>query len=174
MSKTTRRSPVALAWIVCTAAAHAAGGHFDVDDAGVAEPGHCQYETWLTRAPSPSATLFRLGPACRVGPVELGLNFDRVATAADTRSALGAQLKWSAADPLLGTLGAGAVWSIAHDLKHGGRPTHVLYLPFTWTVSDRLAVNANLGADWDVAGARTRRIGVSASRASGSRTSSSP
>lgn len=42
-----------------------------------------------------------------------------------------------------------------------GRPTHTLYVPVTWAFNDTLAVNANLGADWNFAGARTRRIGAS-------------
>ncbi|MEP7102142.1 MAG: hypothetical protein ABI781_16660 [Burkholderiales bacterium] len=140
--------------------AQAAGGHFDVDDAAVAEPGHCQYETWLARAPAASATLFHLGSACRVGPVELGFNVDRFSTAGETRSALGPQLKW-VADPLVGPLSAGIAWSAAGDLKRGGRPAHTLYVPLTWAVNDKIALNANLGADWDFAGARTRRVGVS-------------
>lgn len=34
-------------------------------------------------------------------------------------------------------------------------------MPVTWVVNDKVALNANLGADWAVAGARTRRVGVS-------------
>jgi len=41
------------------------------------------------------------------------------------------------------------------------RPTHTLYVPVTWAFNDTLAVNANLGADWNFADARTRRIGAS-------------
>jgi len=147
------------AWLLTTGA-HAAGGHFDVDDAPVLDPGHCQYETWLARAPSTPATLFHLGPGCRLGPVEVGFNYDRLAVSGDTRASVGPQLKW-VADPLLGAFSAGVAWTAAHDLGHGGRPAHTLYAPVTWVVNDRVALNANVGADWSFAGARTRRLGVS-------------
>ena len=160
MTRPARPSLIAACWLAFAAGAQAAGGHFDVDDAAVVEPGHCQYETWLTRAPAASATLFHLGPGCRVGPVELGFNYDRFSTAGEVRNTLGPQLKW-VADPLVGPLSAGIAWSAARDLKRGRRPAHTLYVPVTWAVNDRIALNANLGADWDFAGARTRRIGVS-------------
>ncbi len=148
--------------LACAPAAHAAGGHFDVDDAAVLEPGHCQYETWLLRAPSGAAstTLFHLGPGCRVGPIELGFNVDRFSYPSSARSTLGPQLKW-VADALAGALSAGIAWSAAYDPDRHGRPAHTLYLPLTWTVNEKVALNTNLGADWDFAGVRTRRIGVS-------------
>ena len=160
MTRPTRPLLVTAYGVAFAANACAAGGHFDVDDAAVVEPGHCQYETWLTRAPAASTTLFHLGPGCRVGPVELGFNYDRVSSAGEIRNALGPQLKW-VVDPLVGPLSAGIAWSAAYDVKRGGRPAHTLYAPITWTVNDRIALNANLGADWDFAGARTRRLGVS-------------
>lgn len=161
MTRLARHPFIAACWLALAADVHAAGGHFDVDDAAIVEPGQCQYETWLTRAPAASATLFHLGPGCRVGPVELALNYDRVSAAGETRSTVGPQLKW-VADPLVGPFSAGIAWSAAYDLKRGGRPAHTLHVPVTWAVNDRVAVNANLGADWDFAGARTRRVGVSA------------
>jgi len=54
-----------------------AGGHFDVDDAFTLDPGQCQNETWYGRFGTEPVTDFHLGPACRVGPVELSANFDR-------------------------------------------------------------------------------------------------
>jgi hypothetical protein len=160
MTSYARPLLIAACWLAFAADGRAAGGHFEVDDAAVAESGHCQHETWLTRAPAASATLFHLGSGCRVGSVELGFNYDRLSTAVDTRGALGPQLKW-VADPLVGPLSAGIAWSAARDLKRGGRLAHTLYVPLTWAMDDKVAVNANLGADWDSAGARTRRMGVS-------------
>jgi len=158
------RSPcctlITLGGLAFTAPVHAAGGHFDVDDAAVVETGHCQYEAWWAKAPAASATLFHFGPGCRVGPVELGFNYERLATAADSRGTLGPQIKW-VADPLVGAFSAGAAWAVAYDLRHGGRPAHTAYLPVTWAANDKFAVNANLGADWNFAGTRTRRIGAS-------------
>ena len=159
MKRFARRSLSAVG-LAFAASARAAGGHFDVDDAAVVAPGHCQYETWWTRAPAVSATLIHLAPGCRVGPVELGLNYDHFSSASESRGTVGPQLKW-VAERLVGPLSAGIAWSAAWDLKRGGRPAHTLYVPLTWVVNDTVALNANLGADWDFAGARTRRVCVS-------------
>ena len=91
-----RRPPPSLLAAALSAAlppAWPAGGHFDVDDAAMVEPGRCQVETWWLRAPAAVTTLLHLGPACRVGPLELGLNLDRVAaTGETTRTWLGPAL----------------------------------------------------------------------------------
>ncbi|CAN5471842.1 hypothetical protein BH11PSE9_BH11PSE9_06430 [soil metagenome] len=147
------------------APARAAGGHFDVDDATVLDTGHCQYETWLARAPAARTTLFHLGPACRVGPVEVGLNLDHVEEPHRRHDSFGPQLKW-VADPLLGKLSAGVVVAAAFDVTHGGRPWKTAYVPLTWWAADKLWVHANAGADWASSGVggqqRTRRLGLSA------------
>jgi hypothetical protein len=143
----------------------AAGGQFDVDDASLVDPQHCQVETWLLRAPG-GATGVHLGPACRFGPVELGLNLDRQGGASETTGFAGPQVKWVAA-VWPDRLSAGLVWAAALDLRRGGRPLHTVYVPATVTVSDRLAVNLNLGTDWDGSGASGRRVGASAEWAAG-------
>ena len=79
---------------LCMAAsfgARAAGGHFDVDDATIVNPGRCQVEAWITRVPAEAATVFHVGPACRVGPVEIGLNFDHVRVTDEARNGFGPQ-----------------------------------------------------------------------------------
>lgn len=153
------------AWLECAAAARAAGGHFDVDDAVIVDPGRCQGEIWLNRAAGIPPTSFHLGPNCRVGALELGLNCDRVSTLIEQRGTLGPQVKY-VVDPVFGPLSlpvsVGIAWIAAVDLKRGGRPAHTVYLPMTWVASERLALDANLGADWVVDGARSRRTGVSA------------
>lgn len=142
-------------------AAHAAGGHFDVDDAVMLEPAHCQYEAWLARAPSgPSAaTLLHFGSGCRVGQVELALNIDRLSIDAERRTLAGPQVKW--VTEVSAGFAAGWVWSATFDLRSGGRPAHALYAPLTWAANDALAFNVNVGADWNAAGVRTRRLGAS-------------
>lgn len=142
------------------AAARAAGGHFDVDDAAVIDPGHCQYEVWASRTPSaPAATLWHLAPGCRVGPVEMALNLDRISNATGMRSTAGPQLKW--VTDIAAPVAAGLVWGAAFDLRRGGRPARTVYAPLTWIARDTFVLNANLGADWDTTGARTRRLGAS-------------
>jgi hypothetical protein len=156
------RLPPATASLMAILAApsQAAGGHFDVDDATVLDPGHCQYEAWVARAPSASATLAHLGPGCRVGPVELGVNVDRLALDDHGRTLLGPQLKW-VVDPIVGKLSTGIAWSASYDSTNHGRPTQTLYAPFTWWAAEALWLHANLGVDRDSAGTRWRRQGVS-------------
>ncbi|MEP6873023.1 MAG: hypothetical protein ABI887_01540 [Burkholderiales bacterium] len=141
-------------------ATHAAGGHFDVDDATVLEPGHCQYEAWVVRAPAAGATVAHIGPGCRVGPVEVGVNVDRWSVAGNGRTLLGPQLKW-VVDPLVDRLSAGLAWSAFYDLTNHGRPTQTLYAPVTWWVAEKVWLHANIGADRDTVGARWRRQGLS-------------
>jgi len=153
--------PIAVAGLTfLTVPAHAAGGHFDVDDATVLDPGHCQYETWVVRAPAAGATVAHIGPGCRVGPVEVGVNLDRWSVAGNSRTLLGPQLKW-VVDPLAGKLSAGLAWSAFYDLTNHGRPAQTLYAPFTWWAAEKLWVHANIGLDRDAEGTRWRRQGLS-------------
>ena len=141
-----------------------AGGHFDVDDAGTLDPGQCQYEVWAGRTGGPEPVRFQhLGPACRVGPFELGLNIDRAAMDGSRSAAfLGPQLKWTffgtAADaPLSAALSAGAVF----DVTNGGRSGGQLVVPVSWQALPGVMVNANLGSDWAAGtGARSGRGGM--------------
>jgi hypothetical protein len=155
-----RHSLAAASLTVFAAHAQAAGGHFDVDDATVLDPGHCQYEAWVVRAPAAPATVAHLGPGCRVGPVEIGVNIDRASVAGSSRTLLGPQLKW-VVDPLVDKLSAGMAWSASYDLTNRGRPAQTLYVPFTWWAAEKLWVHANIGLDRDFAGARWRRQGLS-------------
>jgi len=145
------------------AAAAQAGGHFDVDDAGTLDPGQCQYELWGTRVRRAQTTLWHFGPACRVGPVEIGLNIDRISVAGDHLHALGPQLKWT----FLGQA-SDARWSAAVSMgtitelpRRGGRTGGQFVVPVTWRATDSLQVHANLGGDWAAGtGARSGRGGL--------------
>ena len=68
---------IAVATSLWAAGGHAAGGHFAVDDAAILDVGTCGVEAWWERA-DPAGSLLHLGPACRVGPVELAINADRI------------------------------------------------------------------------------------------------
>lgn len=163
-TKTLRR------WLPATAALLAAGvqagGHFDVDDAGTLDPGQCQYEAWVSRAGSSPATHgLHLGPACRVGPVELGLNVDRFSTSGERATTyVGPQLKWTfygqGADA---RVSAAMSASATFDVTRGGRAGGQLLLPVTWRALDSLQLHANLGTDWATGtGVRTGRGGAQA------------
>ena len=149
---------VAWAW----AATAQAGGHFDVDDAGMLAPGECQYEVWGGHGTPRSIDFAHLGPACRVGPVELGLNVDWAKGDFDRVDLLGPQVKWvffgqEEGASLAVALSVGAVYDVRKDGRWGGQ----LILPLTWQALPSLAVNANLGFDWaSVDGIRTGRGGL--------------
>jgi hypothetical protein len=156
-----RRAWMLPLWLA--AASARAGGHFDVDDAGTLDPGQCQYELWGQRARRLQTTLWHLGPACRVGPVELGLNIDRLSVDGAHRQIFGPQLKWT----FLGQAPE-ARWSAAVSMsasaerpRHGGRTGGQFVVPVSWRATDQLTLHANLGADWAVGtGLRTGRGGL--------------
>jgi len=150
------------------ATSHAAGGHFDVDDATVLDTGHCQYEAWVVRAPALSTTVAHLGPACRAGPVEVGVTIDRWSVTGANRTLLGPQLKW-VVDPWVDKLSVGLAWNASYDLTNHGRPSQTLYAPLTWWAAEKLWVHANLGADRDFGGTSWRRQGLSAEWAASDR-----
>jgi len=164
--KTTIRWPqpagLAAAACVLASAGVQAAGHFDVDDAGTLDAGQCQYEAWWGRTGPEPVTGLHIGPSCRVGAVELGLNIDRLSAQGAHSVTAGPQVKWNfhgaAADaPLSAALSLGAVF----DVTRGGRAGGQLVLPVTWRPTGSLQIHANLGADWATGtGARTPRGGL--------------
>jgi len=131
------------------------GGHFDVDDAIVLAPGRCQVELWALRGEA--ARLAHIGPACRVGPVELGLTADRVSGDAPGANIAGAQVKW--ATELWPQIEIGVVASALRDTTHAAE-LYTAYVPITWSVSDAVQLHANVGADRNGEGRRTSRLGI--------------
>ena len=113
-----------------------------MDDAALLEPGQCQVETWADRERGGARTLVHLGPACRVGPVELGLNLDRVRQTGEGAVVVaGPQLKWAV--PLTASLSAGV--ALAAAWQDGSGPRFVgstVVVPITWQAADTLAVHA--------------------------------
>jgi len=125
---------------------HAAGGHFAVDDAAIADVGTCLVETWWERADH-GGSLLHLGPACRVGPVELGLNADRIQPRDGAPlTPVSAQIKWVA--PIDDRVSVGLAALVAWQ---GSSPRYAganLYAPLTLRVADALLLNVNVGRDW--------------------------
>ena len=150
---------------VCTlASASQAGGHFDVDDAGTLDPGRCQYEIWAGRFGEDKVTDYHFGPACRVGPVELGLSIDRYAVSGEHAYVTGPQVKWTflGQDPDA-RLAAAISATMAFDVTRGGHTGGQLVIPVSWRALDSLWIHANLGADWATdSGERSGRGGLQA------------
>ncbi|MGO4395130.1 hypothetical protein AB4Z46_27615 [Variovorax sp. M-6] len=127
--------------------AHAAGGHHAVDDAAILGPGQCQLETWVDRETGGARSALHLGPACRVGPVELGLNGDRTRTAEDGLIVFGGpQIKW--AYPLNESWSTGVVFSATWRSRAPGFVGSSFVIPVTWQAGETVSVNANIGRDF--------------------------
>jgi hypothetical protein len=157
----SRRHLLALPWFAATAIAHA-GGHFDVDDAGTLDPGQCQFEIWAGRGGAEPITGYHFGPACRVGPIELGLNLDRFSVPGEFTYTLGPQAKWTFyGQGEESRLAAALSASLVFDVRRGGHEGGQIVLPVSWRPLDKLWVHANLGVDWAPGtGNRTGRGGV--------------
>ncbi|MDM0104992.1 hypothetical protein QTH97_08610 [Variovorax sp. J22R24] len=147
-------------WLIALNAS--AGGHFDVDDAFTLDPGQCQYEAWYGRFGSEPVTDIHLGPACRVGPVELSVNIDRYSVPQLYGVVLGPQVKWTwFGQGAESRLAAAVSVGLSADVTHGGYTGGQVVLPVSWRAFDSLWIHANIGADWStVTGERTGRGGL--------------
>jgi hypothetical protein len=146
MPRSPLRHAAFLAVFVLPGGAEAAGGHHAVDDAAIADPGQCQVETWFDRELGGARALAHVGPGCRVGPVELGLNLDRTRAAADgMATSAGVQLKWATA--LSETLAVGIVVGSARQESAQTGPIHGILIPFTWRPDPALQWHVNVGRD---------------------------
>lgn len=138
------RLPVA-ALLALTAPARAAGGHHSVDDATILEPGECQLETWADRTTDGARSSQHLGPGCRVGPVELSLNLDRVRTT-HTAAVGGPQLKW--ATPLNDTVSVGVVTALSWQDRSPRSASRSIVLLGTWQPAEAWLLHVNAGRDF--------------------------
>ena len=140
------------------------GGHFDVDDAFTLDPGRCQYETWWARSKTDASHATHLGPACRIGPAEIGLGVDRVRGPDEPQNIISPQLKWTFIDAGNdGTVSAAIVMGFARDFAQHGKPGHQFLLPVSLRASNDLLIHVNLGTDWSTTeGVRSQRRGLAA------------
>jgi hypothetical protein len=150
---------IAMSTFVCGNAV--AGGHFDVDDAGTLDPGQCQFEMWKTRGSKISPAVIHVGPACRVGAVEFGGNFDQLSGTDQRQHVLGPQVKWTFwgdSQSSVSMAFSGSVFSDEmRDAKAGGQ----LVMPITWRPAALLQVHVNVGMDWATGTrVRTNRYGL--------------
>lgn len=139
--------------------AMAAGGHYAVDDAAILESGQCQLEVWFEAEVESARRLLHVGPACRVGPVELGLNVDRArAGDASKNSVLGPQVKWASAlnEQLSIGLAAAANWQ-NHTPRYLGSS---LIVPISYQVSQAWLAHVNIGRDFLSGAANSSRAGM--------------
>ena len=125
---------------------HAAGGQFAVDDAAILDVGTCLIETWWERADR-AGSLLHLGASCRVGPVELALNADRIQPRDRAPlTPVGPQIKWAV--PIDDRVSVGLVALVAWQ---GSAPHYAgatVYAPLTLRIAETLLLNVNVGQDW--------------------------
>lgn len=139
------------------ATAMAAGGHHAVDDAALLEPGQCQVELWLEQGGG--RALRHLGPACRIGAVELGLDLDGGHLGATPRTgSLTPQLKWAV--ELASGWSVGAVWSASWQDRAPHYGGQLLLLPLSWQPDPAWAVHLNVGREFRRREADLRPRGV--------------
>jgi hypothetical protein len=149
---------IALALLTAAWQAQAAGGHHDVDDATVLAPGRCQVEAWLVDGHAPRSDLAHLGPACRVGAVEWGLNADRIRLDGKRDDTIGPQGKW-VVDLVAGRLAVGASLALTWRTRGPGGPIGSAVVPATAWVGP-LQINVNAGRDHDPLAGHFRRWGI--------------
>ena len=141
-----RRSAVATAVLCACAAAHAAGGHFAVDDASLLDPDRCEEETWVSRGER-GTQLLHAGVNCRVGPVELdgAGEHSRAGDASATQWNL--EVKWAHDLNEAWSIGLDAqpFWSVQQDPHYVGTRSYAI---LTWKPTHELVLNANAGRDW--------------------------
>jgi hypothetical protein len=159
MASTWRQALLAALLLAAAAPVRAAGGHFWVDDAAMLEPGQCQLETWAEREQGGARRLAHAGPACRVGPVEAGISWDRARnTGAGSVTTVSPQLKWAHA--LDAHWSAGLVYTGTWQTGGAGYQGSTLLVPVTWHPTEQLHVHLNLGRDFHRDAAGSTRAGA--------------
>ena len=158
-----RRFTALATFALSSSCVHAAGGHHDVDDATILDPGHCQLESWALSGRNPAAHGWHLGPACNLAGLEWGLNIERLRIDSTVADAWGPQVKW-AIELVPRRLAIGAAIGTSWRVQGPDRRTAVSgLLPATawFGQQGELQVHANVGFDRDAEAQQWRRWGAS-------------
>lgn len=148
--------PIAFLFAALAAASHAAGGHHAVDDATVLDPGQCQLETWADHF-GPGGGAQHVGPACRVGDVEIGANLDRTRfDAAPSARFAGLQAKW--VTRLSETVSTGI--EVGPSWTRGRYDNTAVLVPLTWQPAADWLVHLNAGRQWNRVGPDRKLAGI--------------
>ena len=129
-----------------------------MDDAAVLDTGQCQVETWSDIKRADARTLLHVGPACRVGPVELGLNADRSRTEGTSQNIAGLQAKWAYA--LKPGLSAGLLVALTALPGRPHNTSATVVVPVTWQPWEAIRVHLNLGRDMPEGTSSTAHAGI--------------
>jgi hypothetical protein len=132
-------------------AAHAAGGHYRVDDADVVEFGRCQVETWYSRASGDNWETV-VAPACHfVRDLEVTLEWNTVRDEGERGGSLVLEAKRLLPERARGRLLSSVVAGTSYETRNGEFKNVYLYVPASLDAADALTLHANLGWRWEEA-----------------------
>ena len=151
----TRCIAATLVFALTGPAALAMGGHFDVDDASVLADGRCQVEAWTVHGEA--LRLAHVGPACRVGPLEVGVALERLA--GDGRSDRIGGVALKAVTAWRPDVSVGVVAAASRDTTVGENLL-TAYAPLTWAINDAIQLHGNVGVDRLADRGITKRLGL--------------
>lgn len=151
-----------LAW----AGSASAGRPIGADDASTADAGSCQVEAWAERSRSAATGAWVVAPACGLlDGLELGGDHSRFQAGQGLAQAANLGLKWVpaswAGDTALGPLALGLKAALGYERPAGEswrRSSAGLMGLATLTLSDKLALHANLGPVRSAADASTTTL----------------
>lgn len=129
--------------------AWASGGHWVVDDAGMADPGRCELFTWYSRGGSDDQAIEGELSCNPFGGLEMTLGLGRFKDGGSWDTGVALEAKTILRDATVGGWGWGLV---ARSDWRDTLSDHVsaeLYVPLTVVVNDRLAVHVNGGGVWE-------------------------
>jgi len=144
-------STIALAALVASGCAHAAGGAFFVDDAAIDDPGACKVESSISFAGNRDF-IGMSTPACVVQlfkPVELGMNFVRTRQDGEWGSSVIPKAKMNILPVETGKIGLAISGGSSFDALTGQYTGSFANIPVTYQFSDTFKINVNGGWIYD-------------------------
>ncbi|QKT04530.1 hypothetical protein HUS23_12295 [Ectothiorhodospiraceae bacterium 2226] len=135
----------------------AAGGHYEIDDAAIADPGTCQLEAWYTRLEGGDYAI-NAAPACSIGSLELTLKGDFLRAEGWQRAYM-LQGKWLGRELTDQRWGWALSAAAVHDRTEDRIVEYVLNLPVSIPFAQGATVaHLNLGATEQREGPRQRAV----------------
>jgi hypothetical protein len=131
--------------------AHAAGGAFAADDAGIDEPGACKVESWISSASNRDFAAVSV-PACVVKlflPTELALQAARTRVGGEWGTSLTPKAKLMIQEPKVGNFGLAMSGGATFDAVTGLNTGSFVNVPLTYMISETFKINVNAGWSYD-------------------------
>lgn len=150
-----RAAVVLMLWLAVAASAHAAGGHYAVDDAVIVAPGRCQIEAWFTTTTRDHDELHVL-PACNpTGNVELTLGVVHEDQAGSRRVLIEPAVKTLFRDLESEDWGWGLAAAVLYDTSAGRVDGATTYVPLSVLLHDTVLAHYKAGIGYDRAARET-------------------